>query len=383
MAENKKQHYVPRMYIKRFTEDEKIYLYNVETKTNIGQVPYKNICQEDYFYGKNLQNEKYLSNKESEWNKSIDEIINGNHSDENISNIKEFAIFQKQRTLGSLENFNTSIKEILENTVMFGLEKKAYDIQKYKNLIDDKCQEEANDAIDTSFMLDMAKNTIQLIDDLSFLHIKYNTNKKLISSDNPIIVINPYLKYNFGFSMIGLIFLFPISPKDLVVLYDHKIYSKYSDAKYIENSNQSEVNHINSYELINANEIIYSNCEFPKTLFDISNFLERDKTNESNVQRFGTEDQQIIHWRSRGIVTDKNLSFARIENKYKNIDFKYRDSVPRKYEKAYDDKEKILCSVISDVVFNDCDNYYGNSKTKYIAERNKYYNLIKEYWDNN
>ena len=147
MPDKKKQHYVPRMYIKRFTTNEELYLYNVEKRTYIGNVPYKNICQEDYFYGKNLVNEEMLSNKENEWNNSIEEIIIKKYSEKNISNIKEFSIYQYLRTLGCFEKVNSSINEVLLHTVEFGLENKVLEKEENKKIIDEICKEKADEIL--------------------------------------------------------------------------------------------------------------------------------------------------------------------------------------------------------------------------------------------
>lgn len=61
MPHNKKHHYVPRFYLKRFSSDERsICLWNINRKKLVPKANLKNQCYEDYFYGKELAVEKAL-----------------------------------------------------------------------------------------------------------------------------------------------------------------------------------------------------------------------------------------------------------------------------------------------------------------------------------
>ena len=79
MAEKKKQHYVPRFYLKRFaTCDKKFNLYSIERKSVIADgnsVPYKDQFYEDYFYGEDKVWENKLDDLESKWDKSFLNVI--------------------------------------------------------------------------------------------------------------------------------------------------------------------------------------------------------------------------------------------------------------------------------------------------------------------
>lgn len=103
MAEKKKQHYVPRFYLKRFaTDDKKFNLYSIEEKCVIAEgnsVPYKDQFYKDYFYGEDKIWENKLDGLESKWDKSFRNVIEECYSDSDIENLKEFAVFQYGRTL--------------------------------------------------------------------------------------------------------------------------------------------------------------------------------------------------------------------------------------------------------------------------------------------
>jgi len=53
MPQNKKQHYVPKFYLKRFTPNERlINLYNLKSRRNIIGASLSSQCYKDYMYGK-------------------------------------------------------------------------------------------------------------------------------------------------------------------------------------------------------------------------------------------------------------------------------------------------------------------------------------------
>lgn len=54
MASNKNQHFVPRCHLKPFTLDstkKNINLFNIDREQILENVPIKNQCSSDYFYG--------------------------------------------------------------------------------------------------------------------------------------------------------------------------------------------------------------------------------------------------------------------------------------------------------------------------------------------
>ena len=55
MAEHKKQHFVPKLYLKNFTRDGKTFsVYNIAKNLLAPSVPYDTQCYKNYYYGKDL-----------------------------------------------------------------------------------------------------------------------------------------------------------------------------------------------------------------------------------------------------------------------------------------------------------------------------------------
>ena len=66
MPDNKKHHYVPRFYLKRFSRDSKsINIWNIPQRKIITTAPYRDQCYKNYFYGKEPNIEKALGLVES------------------------------------------------------------------------------------------------------------------------------------------------------------------------------------------------------------------------------------------------------------------------------------------------------------------------------
>jgi len=71
VAENKKHHYVPLFYLKRFSPDGKsINLYNLRSTRTIYKAKLKNQCYSDYFYGKEPDIEHALAGLDGRFNPS-------------------------------------------------------------------------------------------------------------------------------------------------------------------------------------------------------------------------------------------------------------------------------------------------------------------------
>lgn len=77
MATNKNQHFVPRCYLKAFTqggENAAINLLNLDRERCIPGAPVKSQCSGDYFYGQDIQLEKAIQSVETEYAAAVARI---------------------------------------------------------------------------------------------------------------------------------------------------------------------------------------------------------------------------------------------------------------------------------------------------------------------
>lgn len=105
MPEKKRQHYVPKSYMRSFANERKMFaIFNLKNRKSHYPVPYDDQCCADYFYGKDTELEDKFAVLENQWKEALDVARNNLPlSADNIQKIKEFAVFQRQRTLAETE----------------------------------------------------------------------------------------------------------------------------------------------------------------------------------------------------------------------------------------------------------------------------------------
>lgn len=384
MAEKKKQHYVPKFYLKRFaSNDKKIYLYDIEKDTfifNGRPVPYKDQFYENYFYGEDKIWENRLNDLEQKWDISFSNVINNNYNNDDIDNIKEFAVYQYGRTIFQL-NLQIEISAKLANELLkVYLTNTNNENPQVLDMAEKSSEEKAKEKITPAKLLDTFQKICGEVNDLEFKHITFDTRETFISSDNPITIINPYVN-NIGFGTIGLIILFPLSPRDLCILYDKKIYTKINSINKICKS-EYIMEILNALFFINAKSMIYSIGPFPKKLFKQANRkLWMKNTKHSYVSTFGTKKEGFVVIDRVSIEYDKLPYFFMIDREYWEINSNFRTPVPRKYNADFQQKlqdeylvfPKILSRCESDQLN---DEYILN----YKINHKRYYLLIMKYW---
>ena len=74
MVQFKKQHYVSQFYLKSFSIDRFIQIYDFKSK-KFHTGPYNSVCVQDYFYSKIPEAERAFSLLENEVNMIINNII--------------------------------------------------------------------------------------------------------------------------------------------------------------------------------------------------------------------------------------------------------------------------------------------------------------------
>jgi hypothetical protein len=121
MPQNKRHHYVPRFYLKRFTTDERfINLYNIKSARKISNGKLKHQCYRDYLYGKDGPIEKALSDIEGEVSdllKKIDDYV----SPPRAGTMEQFTLLvhllvQHGRTIYAAETINEMFDKATKET---------------------------------------------------------------------------------------------------------------------------------------------------------------------------------------------------------------------------------------------------------------------------
>jgi len=295
MADNKKQHFVPVFYLKRFSANEvSINIFNISLKKIITNGNLKNQCYKDYLYGKNLKNEKALGKIETAASRILKEIgttcklpimYSNDHNE-----LLLYVILQHGRT-------NYAIEELNENYDKF---------YKYFMLNSGKFKQEELDLVKISnnkspgLSIFYAVTGYVLGIDLSYKLITIKGNYDFICSDNPVVFYNQFFEWrketsNTGIGSKGLQIFFPIDNKNLLLFYDSTVYDVGDNDTYTIFIDDKDIKEINKLQVVNAEFNLYFTNEKENIieLFNQSNeFRRNEKTilkvfskNETNNRR--------------------------------------------------------------------------------------------------
>ncbi|MDZ5014209.1 DUF4238 domain-containing protein [Clostridium perfringens] len=327
------QHYVPRFYLKNFSkikgsgkkEKSLISFYQLDRNLLRENIPTKSICYEEYFYGEDGKMEKFFSNKESEWASVINDIIKSNSYSLDIkqeSLIKEFAIFQYCRTSATYKHTNGIISEIKQKSIY---EEFNY-IDKGKTF-----NENLEEVISISDILNNCEEMIKCIDDLKISIIKFDTTNKLITSDMPVIRINPFSYDMVWLESVGIVILFPISNEFMVMIYDSKLYKNCSN--YMVSTNEQDVINLNKYQVMSVEERIMSNRinELSSISKDTKLILKRKNKYKEKVKSSFDGVGTLLAIKSRNIDYDFKLSFLKLPKELNEIPKMCKYAIKREY----------------------------------------------------
>jgi hypothetical protein len=277
MAEQRKQHYVPKFYLKFFSLSEnkkqiKVYLKNsgkIIQKANL-----ESQAQESYFYGKNLKTEKWFANVEDNTAEILKQVIKEKiiptNGSENYYQISLFLLLQPYRTRVNSDEFNDMVDKTLKAVMKFETQFKNFEYDKYFFAY--------NDAVEKSLSILLDNLSIML--DMQIKLLINKTSKEFITSDHPVSKYNQFLESrNFFFGHTGMMskglqLFYPLAPDLCLVMYDPKVY-KIGNKKQFSNINVNEkdVESLNILTCLHANKSMYATDKL--TDFQFEHILEK------------------------------------------------------------------------------------------------------------
>ena len=350
MADKKRQHYVPRFYMREFADSNKKFsVLNLKTGERIEKVSYSSQCYKDYYYGSDGIWEEQLGEMENKWADVIRSILSYKAlTTQDITLIKQFILYQRQRTYAEGEYLKQSRKETLVECAKMLYANKGWKFDEEAMRV---CEERAAHDTTPAENLERAIGLTEFLEDLETTIITYKTNNELISSDTPVISINPFHKFTIGYGCMGLIMLVPISSHTLVAVYDSKIYTQFRGQQYIEIHDDEEVNNLNILQYISAEKIL-----FASRLDELNRFGEKEKElrntsrNRKAISTLGPGMQKMMTYGMRLTLYDHEFSFGHLGRQYRRIPFACREAAPRKWEKEWEEKLLIKPQIMSKII---------------------------------
>lgn len=372
------QHYVPRFYMKHFaniknagTKKEKVLISFYQFKDNLlkKNIPTSSICSEDYFYDQDGRIENTLADMETRWSKALKNAIDDNFIIDDIESIREFVIYQISRTKAMLSH-----NREMATSMMKGVLKQQFgdidDEEVVNELLENKIQNE----ITPELGLSMVKEIIPTIRDLKMKVITNEAEMRFITSDVPVIIINPLGIHSAGLCSVGEVIFFPISPRKMIFFYDAKLFSKLPDRI----CDESVIKIFNQYQYVSADERLLA-----KEIEDINHIVNNEELNSIREQFQKTQKTNTIGdgvgtffaAKSRSIPYYYNVPILRLPKPLRKIPADFRKTFPREY--SYDTRLAVLCRI-----FRSPDFIHDKELKEHWKKQQMYSKILLNYLDN-
>jgi hypothetical protein len=256
----KRQHYVPRLILRKFSKDDKrISLLVLQDGREVPEASLKEQCYEDYFYGKDGGIEDAFGTTEGRFSAIIGNL-DPDHleriSKNEIDALRQFVHYQSMRTLASAEYTNAFsdalAKSIISKDSRFG------DLDFSKIQINLKNPQHES-------LYHAAELTPLLLD----LDVKFLTSEKKIGfvlGDDPATHYNQFAEHHplfrhwsgtWGLALKGLQMFLPVSPRVCIAVYDPSTYMYGSPKKRVCAISMHDVRFLNTLQALTAHKCLY------------------------------------------------------------------------------------------------------------------------------
>lgn len=310
----KKEHYVPRCYLKNFIgNNEKINVFD-KYKMESRSQRIMEVAMENYFYDIKIDDAMQLIPQEKQA-KAKEDIMTlfgvENWEDINIDKYVEKEFFAKlesvyDKVLESVIRKNANLNQwVIENCfccseiektllsyfiavqiirtkttrqTMGDTMEQLYQTLAYKMQMNDPdslSKEEFAVSVDKEYV--KLEHTNMILNEEIALHIAETlydhiwviyvnkTDTPFYTSDNPVANIphkfHKYMSYA-GLKSEGIEIVFPISPKLLLAMYDKKMWSRYAkDRSYVTILNKEDIEQYNQVQVTNSNRCVFCNID--------------------------------------------------------------------------------------------------------------------------
>ena len=286
MPEYKKQHYVPKFYLKQFSQDKQyICNYLIKSKKSF-ENKIKNLGHSDYFYGKNygsLELEKKLGQIEQEDSKILGVLIDKQNlnflTKKDYHYLLSFVMLQYTRTKDAKTTANKFIDLFVDKYIKPMMKSEFKD---YTEEYIDSLKITSPDFFKYPMLIALTEGILGICD-LKPILIINKSNRKFITSDAPI-AINNNIKINnlslTGFQSPGLQIFCPLNKDILLLLIDSNLYNIKMDADSIIYLNMDS-------NADSINKLQFFNC--------LDNVFFSEKEDESYVRNLHLEVEKLIN----------------------------------------------------------------------------------------
>jgi hypothetical protein len=250
VASNKNQHFVPRCYLKPFTQNGEglaISLLNIDQHRIVLTAPVKHQCSGDYFYGKDLSLEKALQQVEGLYANSLMRVL----ADRHVLTDQDRVLF---RSFWLLQHLRTEAASRRTADMTNGLADVAQAPEAFRMAIREAVQLAMSTFVDA----------LDDVSDLKVCLLRNRTELPFVVSDDPAIMTNRWHLQSdqtrgrsFGTGKAGALFFLPISPQVICVIYDGDVYSVGHKGGWADVKRMEDIQAFNEHQFLNCRANVY------------------------------------------------------------------------------------------------------------------------------
>jgi hypothetical protein len=338
----KKQHFVPQLLLQYWDYDgrkeKKINIFDIKKLEVRFNQTIKEAFAENYRYGKDGLVEDLLADKiEGPASSLVKKIVNGNFNiiNENSLILQQFILSQFLRTPQASKEASEFIDSLSESIQRNFLNLNGLDLK-------EAIAKEPKFYDDDNLASELTLNGLILagiLGDLEYHIIKNETSSEFYISDHPVFTYN-WLYRDLedpavtNIAATGLQIFLPLSPKITLCLYDPKVYEYGQRTSVSCISNDSDIEILNSFQIINSNSIGFQLRESEAKIKQLYEKYKDIKLHpiESNILSTEKEGKEKI--RSTHLVfirqakLDKMPSFIKIKTESESYAFSYQERNP-------------------------------------------------------
>lgn len=229
MSENRRHHFVPQFYLKRFSDNRPyISCFNKSRGNQIDYAPIKGQCQIPRYYDWNPDVEKSLSTLESSASALMKKVESAR--DIHVIGPEGWAVLVVFMALQSARvkvtgDMNNAMKDYYYKLVLQG--QAEFDGINLNNF-------EIGDKYPTALPIEAILKSIDTFNSLDFCLLENKSSTPFLATDNPVIRYNSQAREIrhvgvIGLDCPGLQIIFPISSDLAIYLYDSKTYKRPSN----------------------------------------------------------------------------------------------------------------------------------------------------------
>ncbi len=260
----KRQHYVPRLLLRRFSSDERrVSVVILSTGKRIDSVGLKEQCAESYFYGEDGVLEKGFEAGERRFSEVVGDLGAARLAaltTADLFQIKLFVHYQRLRTAGAAEQMDQLTAKTAKELMPRG--------PSFERLPDfDGIRVRLTNA--PQFLFAQATMLTPVLVDLAVKFLISDHSLGLVLSDDPVIVCNQYAEHHpvlgppcspggtTGLAMKGLQLFLPVSPRVCIAVFDPGTYEYGSPTNSLVRLGLGDVRLLNTMQVANAAKCIY------------------------------------------------------------------------------------------------------------------------------